>query len=174
MILVSPASLTGNIVRYFRCSCNVLSPTVSKNYGDAVSESLKRPELPSHFNELSDREQFEQVVLLRRRQLHFYYVAATARFNLMHYDALAHDFSMLRRKIYDDASWPWEGDNVTLKGYLIDVLKNGQRLRLPNRVRAMALSRLAQSLSQMKRPTSVYASAKRKSRQTNRCELAET
>jgi hypothetical protein len=121
MILVSPASLTGNIVRYFRCSCNVLSPTVSKNYGDAVSESLKRPELPSHFNELSDREQFEQIVLLRRRQLHFYYVAATARFNLMHYDALAHDFSMLRRKIYDDASWPWEGDNVTLKGYLIDV-----------------------------------------------------
>jgi hypothetical protein len=98
-------------------------PNSFQNYGDAVSESLERPELPSHFDELSDREQFEQVVLLRRRQLHFYYVAATARFNPMHYDALAHDFSILRRKIYDDASWPWEGDNVTLKGYLIDVVR---------------------------------------------------
>jgi hypothetical protein len=106
-------------------------PNSFQNYGDAVSESLERPDLPSHFDELSDREQFEEVLLLRRHQLHFFYVATTARFNLTHYDALAHDFSVLRRKTYDHASSPWEGDSVTLKSDLIDVVRKWAEITTP-------------------------------------------
>lgn len=99
-------------------------PNSLQNYGDSISESLVLPELPPNFDELSDREQFQEVMLLRRRQLHYFYVKATARLNPTHYDALTYDFSTLRRKLFDHASYPWEGDSVTLKADLIELTKN--------------------------------------------------
>ncbi|XPT00062.1 hypothetical protein M3J09_009224 [Ascochyta lentis] len=99
-------------------------PNSLQNYGDSILESLTLPELPHGFDELSEEEQFKQVVLLRRRQLHYFYVAATAKLNPMHYDALTHDFSTLRRRLFDHASSPWEGDNVTLEADLIELEQN--------------------------------------------------
>lgn len=106
-------------------------PSSLQNYGDSISESLTTPELPPKFDELSESEQFEQVLLLRRRQLHYFYVAMTAKLNPMHYDALASDFSILRRKLFDHASYPWEGDNVTLKADLIHLMKNWSKIAAP-------------------------------------------
>ena len=99
-------------------------PNSLQNYGDNISEALTKPELPPNFDELSEEKQFEQVVLLRRRQLHYFYVTATAELNPVHYEALTHDFSTLRRKVFDHASSPWEGDNVTLKADLIELQRN--------------------------------------------------
>lgn len=99
-------------------------PNSLQNYGDSTSESLIPPELPQDFDEMNESEQFEQVVLLRRRQLHYFYVAATAKFNPIHYGALTRDFSTLRRKLFDHASSPWEGDNITLKADLIELAQN--------------------------------------------------
>ncbi|KAH6857251.1 kinase-like domain-containing protein [Alternaria rosae] len=95
------------------------------------SESLEVPELPPNFDDLSEREQFEQAVLLRRRQLHYYYIAKTAQLNSDHYNALAHDFSIVRRKLFGHASEPWEGDNVTLKADLIYPMENWSRITAP-------------------------------------------
>jgi len=106
-------------------------PNSLQDYGDAVSESLEVPELPPNFDDLSEREQFEQAVLLRRRQLHYYYIAKTPELNPIHYDALAHDFSVVRRKLFDHASEPWEGDNVTLKADLIYLTENWSRITAP-------------------------------------------
>ncbi|KAF2437996.1 hypothetical protein P171DRAFT_467594 [Karstenula rhodostoma CBS 690.94] len=106
-------------------------PNSLQNYGDSVSESLATPELPAHFDELDDRSQFEQVLLLRRRQLHYFYVATTAKLNPTHYDALTYNFSMLRRKLFDHASCPWEGDNVTLKADLISLSENWSSIAAP-------------------------------------------
>ncbi|KAI4923374.1 hypothetical protein J4E85_008411 [Alternaria conjuncta] len=106
-------------------------PNSLQNYGDAVSESLEVPELPPNFDDLGEREQFEQAVLLRRRQLHYYYIAKTAQLNSVHYDALAHDFSVVRRKLFDHASEPWEGDNVTLKADLIYLTENWSSITAP-------------------------------------------
>lgn len=58
-------------------------------------------------------------MLLRKRQLHVFYIAATEKFNPIHYNALAYDFSVLRRKLFEHASVPWEGDNITFKADLI-------------------------------------------------------
>jgi hypothetical protein len=99
-------------------------PNSLQNYGDSTSESLILPELPHHFDDLSENEQFQEVVLLRRRQLHYFYVAATAKLNPTHYDALTRNFSTLRRKLFDHASSPWEGDNITLKADLIELEQN--------------------------------------------------
>jgi hypothetical protein len=106
-------------------------PNSLQNYGDDISESLTVPELPPNFDDLSESRQFEQAVLLRRRQLHYFYVAMTARLNSTHYDALAYDFSMLRRKLFDHASCPWEGDNVTLKAELIYLMENWSSIAAP-------------------------------------------
>ncbi|KAL1796728.1 hypothetical protein ACET3X_005268 [Alternaria dauci] len=99
-------------------------PNILQNYGDSTSESLIPPELPQDFDEMDEIEQLKQVLLLRRRQLHYFYVAATAKFNPVHYGALTRDFSTLRRKLFDHASSPWEGDNITLKADLIELEKN--------------------------------------------------
>lgn len=63
-------------------------------------------------------------MLLRKRQLHVFYIAATEKFNLVHYNALAYDFSVLRRKLFEHASQPWEGDNITFKADLIKLSQN--------------------------------------------------
>ena len=106
-------------------------PNSLQNYSDSISESLKMPDLPQHFNELDEREQFEQVWLLRKRQLHYYYVTRTAALNPVHYNALSHNFGTLRRKLYQHASDPWEGDNVTLKADLIHLEKNWSKIVNP-------------------------------------------
>jgi hypothetical protein len=98
-------------------------PKSLQNYGDSVSESLQTPKLPHDFDSLSERDQFNKVELLRRRQLHYFYVTTTAELNRMHYDAMAYKLSTLRRKFFHHASDPWEGDNVTLKKDLIQVTK---------------------------------------------------
>ena len=90
-------------------------PNSLQNYGDEVSESLQIPCLPDNFNNLEEREQFEQAELLRRRQLHHFYVNFTAKYNSEHYDALTSDLSTLRRRLFHHASNPWEGDNTSLK-----------------------------------------------------------
>jgi hypothetical protein len=99
-------------------------PNSFQNYGDSVSDSLEPFSLPDEFETLSENKQYEQIMLLRRRQLHYSYVVETEKSNPTHYKALAHDFSILRRKIFDHANSPWEGDNVTLKADLIHLTKN--------------------------------------------------
>ncbi|WEW59933.1 hypothetical protein PRK78_005415 [Emydomyces testavorans] len=103
-------------------------PDSFQNYGDVVSESLQTPELPCNFDKLNEREQFEQVELLRKRQLHYFYVSQSAKLNPMHYAALTHDFGTLRRKLFCHASDPWEGDNITLKMDLIELTRNWSRI----------------------------------------------
>lgn len=98
-------------------SCGI--PNSLQNYGDSATESLQLPVLPSNFDSLDESEQYNQVMLLRKRQLHIFYIAATEKFNPIHYNALAYDFSVLRRKLFEHASVPWEGDNITLKADLI-------------------------------------------------------
>lgn len=120
-------NITG-LIDWQHCAINPLFlqcgiPNSLQNYGDSISESLTLPELPQDFDELSEDEQFEQVMLLRRRQLHYFYVAATEELNPAHYTALTQEFSVLRRKLFEHSSEPWEGDNVTLKADLLDLTK---------------------------------------------------
>lgn len=99
-------------------------PESLQNYGDEISESLQIPTLPSNFDEMEDMEQFQHAELLRRRQLHYFYVKLTKEMNPEHYEALTYDFSMLRRRLFHHASDPWEGDNMTLKADLVTLSSN--------------------------------------------------
>jgi hypothetical protein len=103
-------------------------PNSLQNYGDDVSESLAYPELPGNFDDLSEKEQYEQVLLLRKRQRHYFYLERTENMNPIHSEALTYNKSVLRRKIYTHASAPWEGENITLKADLVDLTKYWQEL----------------------------------------------
>ncbi|KAJ5366457.1 hypothetical protein N7541_000398 [Penicillium brevicompactum] len=103
-------------------------PRSLQNYSNEVSESLQIPRFPDNINDLEEREQFEQVELLRRRQLHHSYVNFTAKSNSEHYDALEYDMRTLRRKLFHHASAPWEGDNVSLKADLIALSRGWSKM----------------------------------------------
>lgn len=132
-VLVSSKSEITGLIDWQHCSilplflqCGI--PNSFQNYNDAVSEALQLPELPSDFDKLNETQQFEQLEVLRRRQLHYYYVILTEKLNPLHYHALELEFSILRRKVFRHASDPWEGDNATLQADLIRVTENWSKI----------------------------------------------
>ncbi|KAF7125332.1 hypothetical protein CNMCM5793_001510 [Aspergillus hiratsukae] len=46
----------------------------------------------------------------QRRQLHYYYFAATAKYNDDHFSALTEDGVVPKQQLFGHASDPWEGD----------------------------------------------------------------
>ena len=103
-------------------------PGTLQNYGDAVSESLQEPRLPSDFDMQNEMEQLKQVLLLRKRQLHYTYVTETLRLTPAHGELLTDRLSILRRKLFRHASEPWEGDNISLKADLVELTRQWPRL----------------------------------------------
>lgn len=99
-----------------------------QNYGDHVSESLQEPRIPSDFDEQNESEQLKQVLLLRKRQLHYTYVKETLRLNPAHGEVLTDSLSILRRKLFRHASEPWEGDNFSLRADLVELTRQWSRL----------------------------------------------
>ena len=106
-------------------------PGTLQNYGDDVSESLQEPRLPSNFDEQSESGQLKEVLLLRKRQLHYTYVTETLRLNRAHGEVLTDSLSILRRKLFRHASEPWEGDNISLKADLVELTRQWSRLVPP-------------------------------------------
>ncbi|CAG8975464.1 hypothetical protein HYALB_00004780 [Hymenoscyphus albidus] len=100
----------------------------ASNFGDEVSRSLSKPTLPASFDQLSATDQEGALKQFRKRQLHFYYIVATAKHNRPHYDALKPESTMSIQKLQQYSSAPWEGDNITLKAELIRAIQNWSML----------------------------------------------
>lgn len=103
-------------------------PKYFQIYGDAVSEDLIKPQLPSDFDQLGENEQEAARINFQQRQLHYYYFAATAKFNDDHFSACTEDDVVLKQQLFQHTGDPWEGDSVTLKADLIRVVQNWERL----------------------------------------------
>lgn len=73
---------------------------------------------------MSESGQFEQAEPLFRRQMHYFYVTTMEKLGSAHDDALACAFSVSRCKLFDHASYPREGDAVTLNPDQIRLTKN--------------------------------------------------
>lgn len=96
-------------------------PKSFQNYGDPVSEELRKPELPSNLDEMDEDDRQKDLELYRRRYTHFYYVAATGAKLDEHYNALWHDRGLFRKKIFQHAAEPWEGSSIPLEADLIQL-----------------------------------------------------
>nr|POE47122.1 altered inheritance of mitochondria protein 9, mitochondrial [Quercus suber] len=113
---VLPLSLHASIPKYFQ------------NYGDPDSEDLRQPQLPNGLDELEEEDREKELELYRGRHLHFYYVGATAKKNDSHFRALMHKGGYFRRRIFQRASEPWEGNNIPLKADLIRMMQHWTEL----------------------------------------------
>jgi hypothetical protein len=98
-------------------------PNSFQNYGDAESRSYTPPHLPAHLDSLSESERIQAEEEFRRRHVHFFYLGFTQRLNQRHWRALEEETDMLRRRIFDHASEPWEGLSTPLQYDLVQVLQ---------------------------------------------------
>ncbi|KXG46408.1 Aminoglycoside phosphotransferase [Penicillium griseofulvum] len=101
-------------------------PDHFQNWGDPVSKTLSKPEvkLPDGFDQLGHEEQEAIQETMRKRLVHFYYAALTMKSLPDHFDAIRSDSCMLRAKLFHHAQTPWEGDSVSLKHAMLQVLKS--------------------------------------------------
>ena len=86
------------------------------------------PSLPKNFDELNETEQDQALEVYRRRLVHDHYVKNTEECNKLHFAALADPMVLLRRRLYDEASYPWEGETLELKVALMEATENWETL----------------------------------------------
>ncbi|RMY04672.1 hypothetical protein D0868_06820 [Hortaea werneckii] len=103
-------------------------PSSLQNYGDPDSEELKKPEYPSNLDELDEDDRLKDIELYRRRHTHYYYVGATITKLNSHYKAMSHDRGLFRKKLYQHAVAPWEGNSIPLKADLVMLSRNWSEL----------------------------------------------
>lgn len=132
-ILVSDSFDIISLIDWQHCSVLPLflhagSPKYFQNYGDAESENLIKPQLPANFDDLDENEKMAANEAFRKRHLHYYYFAATAKFNKDHFDACTDDGVILKQKPFQHAGDPWEGDSVTLRADLIRASQRWQQI----------------------------------------------
>lgn len=98
-------------------------PKHFQNWGDDDSENFRPPRLPENFDNLTPTEQDAEQEVYRRRQVHYFYVGYTNRLNEKHFNAIGKPHLVMTDKLFETAGRPWEGDNVSLKAEIINVLK---------------------------------------------------
>jgi Phosphotransferase enzyme family len=103
-------------------------PQRLQNYDDPISQSMTPPSLPENFDELDKTEQTEAEEVYRRRLVHYHYVKNTEEYNELHYVALTDPMGVLRRRLFDHASSPWEGETLALKVALIQATEKWETL----------------------------------------------
>lgn len=99
-------------------------PTDLDNSRGSISRAMQAPTLPPVYTDLSEDDQREQLEVLGKRQLHYFYMTEAANKKSPHFDALIDPFSIARCKIFQLSSAPWQGDNVPLRSSLVFVKQN--------------------------------------------------
>ncbi|KAH9949736.1 protein kinase subdomain-containing protein PKL/CAK/Fmp29 [Amylocystis lapponica] len=103
-------------------------PQRLQNHDDPVSQSMTPPSLPENFDELDEAERTEAEEVYRRRLVHYHYVRNTEECNKPHYDALTDHMCVLRSRLFNHASNPWEGETLELKIALIRATETWETL----------------------------------------------
>ncbi|KAL0957922.1 hypothetical protein HGRIS_000103 [Hohenbuehelia grisea] len=99
-------------------------PRELQNYGDSAWSLMTEPSLPEKFDDLDDSQRQREMELYRRRVVHYHYVKHTNENNILHYAFLMDHIGMLRRRLFNLARAPWEGETHALKVALIEATKN--------------------------------------------------
>ncbi|KAG6847635.1 hypothetical protein H0H93_006893 [Arthromyces matolae] len=101
-------------------------PSFIQNEEDEVSRSMVEPKLPdasaSDFDHLSKEDQEWERELFRRRLVHYNYNLSTAVYNKIHHKGLVYPFNPFRRRIFNHAIVPWEGETIKLQYALMEMV----------------------------------------------------
>ncbi|KAF7364019.1 Protein kinase subdomain-containing protein PKL/CAK/Fmp29 [Mycena sanguinolenta] len=99
-------------------------PDRLQNYDDPMSQLMIPPSLPDDLHALNETEQRRAKELYRRRLVHYHYIKNTEKLNKLHHAALTDPASLLCRRLFDQASLPWDGETLALKVALIDATES--------------------------------------------------
>ena len=89
---------------------------------------MTRPLLPENLDDLDEIQRSRETKLYHRRLVHYHYVKNTEEYNEIHSTALADSMGVLRRRLFDHASDPWESETLALKVALTEAMKNWEIL----------------------------------------------
>ncbi|KAF2258095.1 hypothetical protein CC78DRAFT_587545 [Lojkania enalia] len=103
-------------------------PNLFQNYDDEKSMSFVLPQLPDNFESMDEDERARAQEQFRRRHVHFFYLGFTQRMNEPHWHALEQETGLLKRRIFNDASSPWEGLNTPLQIDIVRVSQNWSKI----------------------------------------------
>ena len=103
-------------------------PEQLQNYNDIRSQSMTRPSLPEKLDDLDETQKSREMELYRRHLVHYHYVKSTQEHNEFLYAALTAPICVLRHRLFDLASNPWEGETSELKAALIQATNSWQTL----------------------------------------------
>jgi len=90
--------------------------------------SFVPPRLPDNFESIDEDEHARAREQFRRRHIHFYYLGFTQRINKPHWHALEQETGLLKRRIFNDASSPWEGLNTPLQMDIVRISQNWSKI----------------------------------------------
>ncbi|KAK1910225.1 hypothetical protein P3342_006498 [Pyrenophora teres f. teres] len=82
---------------------------------------LRPPHLPADIESLDELGRARIQEEYRHRHVHFFYLRFTRKFNTRHWSALEDKVDILRRRVFDYASEPWEGLNTPLQYDFVQV-----------------------------------------------------
>lgn len=101
-------------------------PKHFQNWGDPESERMSKPgtSLPDDYDKLSPQAKGQVLETQRRRLVHFLYAAKTMLQVPEHFKAIRHSAAVLRARLFQHATWPWEGNSVDLKHDLASVVES--------------------------------------------------
>ena len=86
-------------------------------------QSLKKPELPDNFNEMSTTEQEQAKIKFRFEEANVYYTAGTGLGNPQHLRALRLRNLSMRQYLHAQSGFPWDADLINLKAAVVGMTK---------------------------------------------------
>ncbi|RMD43642.1 hypothetical protein DV735_g1434, partial [Chaetothyriales sp. CBS 134920] len=89
---------------------------------------IEKPSLPPNYETLDKAEQARAMDIYRQKQSHLMYLGYTSKFNSSHMDAYLIEGLPFKRRIFEHARAPWEGENIPLQTDLILTMQNWQGL----------------------------------------------
>jgi hypothetical protein len=107
-------------------------PNSFQNYDDDESTSFVPPQLPADIESMDEDERARAREQFRRRHVHFFYLGFTQRMNEPHWHALKQETGLLKRRIFNDASSPWEGLNSPLQMDIVRVSQSWSNIASAN------------------------------------------
>lgn len=97
-------------------------------HDDPISRSRVQPSLPNEWDKLDDNQKSKEMEIYRRRLLHYHYIENAERYNKPHYLGLTDAAGSLRRRLFQTAREPWEGETMALKAALVQATENWETL----------------------------------------------
>jgi len=103
-------------------------PNLFQNYDDDESMLFVPPQFPDDFESMDEDERVRAQKKFRRWHVHFFYLGFTQRMNEPHWRALKQETGLLKRRIFNDASSPWEGLITPLQIDLVRFWQNWSKV----------------------------------------------